>query len=112
MALNAPVIQGVYTALASAVRAATQTITRDTLLVPASNNTLVPDTAQIPEASGLVAYLNVTAVPGVDTVQLVLEEQDPVSGVWSTVAATTAQIAVAYQAGVTTEIRLVELNIT
>ena len=46
-----------------------------------------------PETSGLVAYLNITAVPGTDTVQLVLEEQDPASGVWSQVAATTPTAA-------------------
>lgn len=90
MALNAPVIQGIYTALTSAVRAATQTLTRDALLIPQTSNALNPNTANLPEASGLVAYLNVTAAPGVETLQLVLEEQDPVSLVWNTVCATTA----------------------
>ena len=93
MSLNAPIIQGIYTALASAVRVASQIITRDGLMVPASNNTLVPGPSGVPEASGLVAYLNVTAAPGVETLQLVLEEQDPVSLTWSQVCATTATTA-------------------
>jgi hypothetical protein len=43
------------------------------------------------EASGGIVYLNVTAIGnGTDTIQLVLQEQDPTSGAWSNVAATTA----------------------
>lgn len=41
----------------------------------------------------LTAHLNITAVPGVDTVLLQLQEQDPISGVWVTLAATLAQVA-------------------
>lgn len=43
------------------------------------------------EASGGIVYLNVASIGnGVDTIQLVLQEQDPTSGTWSNVAATTA----------------------
>jgi hypothetical protein len=45
------------------------------------NATLVgADNKKVPGASGVKAVLDVTAVPGVDTVQLVLEQKDPVSG--------------------------------
>lgn len=67
----------VTTLLASAVRAATVTGDAKTNL----------------NASSLTAYLNVTAVPGTDTVLLQLQEQDPVSGTWVTIAATSAQVA-------------------
>ena len=90
MSVYLPVIQGTFNVLPSSVRTATQIIVGAILLAPVSNNSLVPPNPMVPDASGLVAYLNVTAVPGTDTVQLVLEEQDPVSLVWSTVAATTA----------------------
>ena len=88
MSIYTQTIQGKYTVLPSTVRAATQTILGATLISPidgAGNATGIN-----PEVSGIIAYLNVTAVPGVDTVQLVLEEQDHVSGVWSQIAATTA----------------------
>lgn len=90
MSAYANVIQGRYVALVSAVRNATQTIVGASLMDAPVNNTLNPSSGINPEASGLVAYLNVTAVPGVDTVQLVLEEQDPASTVWSQLLATTA----------------------
>lgn len=79
------------TLLASAVRAATQTILGQDILDP--TNSAGQRSGIYAEAVGGVFYLNVTAVPGVDTVQLVLEEQDPTSGVWSTVAAQTATAA-------------------
>jgi hypothetical protein len=45
------------------------------------NATLVgADNKKVPGSSGVKAVLDVTAVPGVDTVQLVLEHKDPVSG--------------------------------
>jgi hypothetical protein len=45
------------------------------------NATLVgADNKKVPGSTGVKAVLDVTAVPGVDTVQLVLEHKDPVSG--------------------------------
>lgn len=85
------VIQGKYSVLGSAVRAATQTILGQDIIDPVNSAGFRSGISA--EASGLAAYLNVTVVPGVDTVQLVLEEQDPVSGVWSQVCATTATAA-------------------
>lgn len=42
-----------------------------------------------PEASGIIIYLNLTAIGnGTDTIQLVLQEQDPTSLTWATIAAT------------------------
>lgn len=91
MSIYTQTIQGIYTALPSAVRNATQVVVGSALIDPKSALTDTRlQTGINTEASGLIAYLNVTAVPGIDTVQLVLEEQDPASGVWSTVAATTA----------------------
>ena len=83
MSIYTQTIQGKYTALASAVRSSTQIIVGATLIDPSGA------TGINAEVSGIIAYLNVTAVPGVDTIQLVLEEQDSVSGVWSTITATT-----------------------
>lgn len=81
-------VSAVVTALASAVRTATQTVTRDSILNP------IPLAgAAIPDSTGLVAYLNVTAVPGVDTVLLKLQEQDPVSLAWFDVCSSLAQAA-------------------
>ena len=47
------------------------------------------------DVDGLTAYLNVTVVPGVDTVLLKLQEQIPATGTWVDVpgAATLAQVA-------------------
>ena len=87
MSIYTQTIQGIYTALASAARTTSQTIVGRTLIDPAYGTGLSGNGIN-PEASGIIAYLNVTVVPGVETLQLVLEEQDPVSGVWSTVAAT------------------------
>ena len=92
MSIYTQTIQGIYTALGSATRAATQTVSGKNLIDPNNSNAFFT-TGINPEASGIIAYLNVTAVPGVDTVQLVLEEQDPVSGSWATFAATTATAA-------------------
>jgi hypothetical protein len=72
MSIYVPSIQGIYTPLASAVRAATQTINGRTLIDPAYGSGYSGNGIN-PEVAGLIAYLNVTAVPGVDTVPLVYE---------------------------------------
>jgi hypothetical protein len=87
MSIYTQTVQGLYTALASAARSSTQTINGKTLIDPNSGNPTFSSGIN-PEASGIIAYLNITAVPGVDSVSLVLEEQDPASGVWTQVAAT------------------------
>ena len=84
MSAYANVIQGIYTLLSSGVKAATQAFTKQQIMDPSG----ISGVNQ--EASGVIAYLNVTAVPGGDTVQLVLEEYDHVSGTYATIAATTA----------------------
>jgi len=89
MSIYLPVIQGIYTALASAVRTVSQTIVGKDLIDPKNADPRFSTTINA-EASGLIAYCNVTAAPGVETLQLVLEEQDPASGTWSQVTATTA----------------------
>jgi hypothetical protein len=97
MSIYNPIIQGTYVPLVSAVRAATQILTRDQIILGLTipNNSLNPSAAaEIPEASGIIAYLNVTAVPGIDTVQLSLEEQDPASGTWTAVAASSPTAAI------------------
>lgn len=90
MSIYTPTIQGTYTLLASAVRTSTQVLLGADIIDPAKNG-LRSGINQ--EVSGIIAYLNVTSVPGTDTVQLVLEEQDPASGTWSQIAATTATAA-------------------
>lgn len=87
MSAYANVIQGVYNLIGAGSRSTTQTFTRQQIM-DAKNVAGINQ-----EASGIIAYLNVTAVPGTDTVQLVLEEIDPVSGVASIIAATTATAA-------------------
>lgn len=87
MSLYTPVIQGIYTVLPSAVRTATSQYTKDQILAPGGN------AAEFQTLTGLIAYLNVTAVPGVDTVQLKLQEQIPTSGAWIDVAVTLVQAA-------------------
>jgi hypothetical protein len=89
MSIYTQTIQGIYTPLQSAVRNATQTIVGSSLIDPNSLKDVRLQTGINTEASGIIAYLNITVAPGSDTVQLVLEEQDPTSGVWTTVAATT-----------------------
>lgn len=95
MSIYTQTIQGIYTALASAVRNSTQTILGSSLIDPKSVNadSRVGGVGVNTEVSGVIAYLNVTAVPGIDTVQLVLEEQDPASGTWTQVCATLPQVA-------------------
>lgn len=49
------------------------------------------DNKKIPGMSGVKVVLDVTAVPGVDTVQLVIENKDPVSGKYVQVLAAAAR---------------------
>lgn len=91
MSAYANVIQGKYIPLAAGVRSTTQIIYGQDLIDPVMASGQRSGISA--ECSGLVAYLNVTAVPGADTVKLVLEEQDPASGVWTQVTATTATAA-------------------
>ena len=87
MSIYTPTIQGIYTARASAVRNASQTIVGRDLIDPANASSIF-GTGINPEVSGLIVYLNVTAAPGIETLQLILEEQDPASLTWSVVGAT------------------------
>lgn len=64
---------------ASAVRAATMT---------------GDDNRKAPGNLGVKAVLDVTAVPGVDTVQLVIENKDPVSGKYVQVLAAAARSSI------------------
>lgn len=91
MSIYNQVLWGVKTLLASAVRTSTQVINGQDILDP--TNSAGVRSGINAEVSGAVFYLNVTAAPGVETLQLVLEEQDPVSGVWSTVTSTLATTA-------------------
>jgi hypothetical protein len=81
-------ILGIYTALPSAARTVTQNILGSALLDPAG-------IGNANDGAGLIAYLNVTAVPTVETLILKVQEQNPISGAWSDVAglATSAQAA-------------------
>lgn len=51
------------------------------------------DNRKVPGNHGLKAILNVTAVPGTDTVQLVIEGKDPVSGAYFTILSAAARVA-------------------
>ena len=94
MSIYVPLVQGLYTALASAVRTTTQTILGKTLIDPTSSNTDARFAQSvIQEASGLIAYLNITTASGTGGLSLVLEEQDHVSGTWNQIAATTGTTA-------------------
>lgn len=62
------------------------------------------DNNSVPGAASVTAYLNVTAVPGTDTVTLVLEGKDPLSGTYYTVLqaaarSTTGMDALTFGAG-------------
>ena len=70
-----------------AVHSPTQVLTRAAIMDAGANNGFNSSGVN-QEASGLIAYLNVTVAPGIETLQLVLEEQDPASLTWNTVAAT------------------------
>lgn len=87
MSIYTPTIQGIYVPLASGARTATQTLNGKDIIDPKNADPRFSSTIN-PEVSGLAAYLNVTAVPGVETLTLSLEEQDPASLTWSQVAAT------------------------
>lgn len=87
MSIYTQTIQGVYIPLASAARTATQIIVGRDLIDPKNADPRF-STAINPEVSGIVAYLYVTAVPGVETVRIALDEQDPASLVWSTITQT------------------------
>ena len=50
------------------------------------------DNRKIPGNRGAMVMLNVTAVPGIDSVQLVIEGKDPVSGVYTTLLAAVARL--------------------
>ena len=84
----------VITLLASAVRTATTTADPGTAINPQTN--LGGSVTPPPPLSvvALIAYLNITAVPGIDTVLLKLQELEPVSQTWVDVvgAATLAQV--------------------
>lgn len=49
------------------------------------------DNKKVPGNRGVKAVLDVTAVPGVDTVQLVIENKDPVSGKYVAVLSAVAR---------------------
>lgn len=51
------------------------------------------DNKKVPGNRGVKAILDVTAVPGVDTVQLVIENKDPVSGKYVQALAAAARVA-------------------
>lgn len=98
MALNAPVFIGDFTPASckalqnfgvGSVHNATAYILGADIIDPAL--TKGERSGSGAEASGGIVYLNVTAIGnGTDTIQLVLQEQDPTSGTWANVAATTA----------------------
>jgi len=88
MSLNAPVILGEYVPLpAGVVRTTTQTIIGQDLMSPVMSSGQRSGVGV--EASGIVAYLNITAAPGGDTLILALDELDPGSGTWFNVGQTT-----------------------
>lgn len=68
---------GVYSWLPSAARTATQTLADQTGI----------------DARGITVYCNVTVAPGVQTLTISVQEKDPLSGVYATVAANTATTA-------------------
>lgn len=84
---------GNFTLLVSAVRAADTTVTLDSVLNPVDNagNPRGADIAY----KGYIFYLNISAVPGGDTVKIQLQEQDPLSGTWTTVVQTNVQVNIA-----------------
>ena len=49
--------------------------------------------AKQPDATGVLVLMNITAVPGVDTVTLNIQGQDPVSGTWYTIVSSAAAVA-------------------
>lgn len=51
------------------------------------------DNKKVAGNKGIHVYLNVTSVPGVDTVQLVIEAKDTLSGVYETILTMAARVA-------------------
>lgn len=51
------------------------------------------DNKKVPGNRGAHIYLNVTAVPGIDTVQLVVEGKDTVANVYETILTCAARVA-------------------
>lgn len=81
---------GIIIALPSAVRAADTSVVGLDIIDPVDG---AGNRHGVSEAfKGLLAYLNITAVPGVDTVKLQLQEQEPVSGTYSTLYQTSVQV--------------------
>jgi hypothetical protein len=79
--------------LPSAVRTATQNVSLNATLSPQYTNlTILNQTVPTP-ATAVIAYLNVTAAPGVETLVLRMQERDPVSLTWSDVTASSPQVA-------------------
>jgi hypothetical protein len=89
MSIYTQPIQGIYSVLPSAVRTATQFVHGKDIIDPRNAQPFFT-TAINPEASGLIAYLNITSAPGAENLILALDEQDPVSGTWAQVVATNA----------------------
>jgi hypothetical protein len=88
--------QVILTLAPSAVRTATLTTPDIGTLLNPQLSVGVANSPQPPvSCSVFIAYLNITAVPGVDTVLLKLQELEPVSQTWLDVAgaATLAQVA-------------------
>lgn len=86
MSIYNPIIQKSVALLASGVRNTSQSVLRQDIIDPAGPANY--RSGINPEAGGIIVYLNITVVPGVDTVQLAIEEQDPASGNWSTIVST------------------------
>ena len=51
------------------------------------------DNKKVPGNHGCIAILNVSAVPGTDTVTLIIEGKDPVSGAYYTILSAAARVA-------------------
>lgn len=90
MSIYTPIIQGIYLGLPAGPYSATQEVLGSKLIDPTTNT--FNNTGIYPEASGIIAYLMVTQAAGAgETLRLILQEQDPISGNWSDVAGTLAQ---------------------
>lgn len=85
--------QGVYTLLSSSARTASPAAINGLLLIdPTRANTDARlQNNKVPEVEGLTVYMNVSAVSGSGSLQLIVEEIDPVSGAVQQIAATLAK---------------------
>lgn len=85
----------ILTLLPSAVRTSITTADPTAAINPQLNLGAAVTPPPPVSCTTVIAYLNVTAVPGVDTILLKLQELEPVSQVWVDVAgaATLAQVA-------------------